>query len=474
MLILKNADNYPSAKRIFKDVEIEITSEGKRHLGAALGSEQFKEEYVKLKVSKWVKDIEKLAEFAQQEPQAALCAFTKGLCHRWTYIQRTVSDISRLFEPLESAIRTKLLKEIIGRDVSDIERRLLALPVRMGGLGVRNPVETSQKEYEASVQITKQLTDKICRQDQDITTIDWKEVKTEKENMTLKRNLSFKTEQEAIIKELKDETVQDSKAASEKGASAWLSALPLKKLGYALNKREFQDALKLRYGWSIPDMPRYCACSKRNSTDHALDCKLGGYVHIRHNNIRDAEAKIMKEVAYDEKIEPQLQPVSKPLELTKGSNTADNARLDVSARGIFCSFENTFFDVRITNPNSTSQQDKTLPDIYKKHKKEKMTAYNDRILQAEKASFVPLVYTTTGGMGPQCTAFHKQLAQLIADKRHEKYSDVMNHMRTRLRFALLRSILIAVRGSRGKKHYDRDLSEVAFNLIPHEISYESY
>ena len=103
-----------------------------------------------------------------------------------------------------------------------------------------------------------------------------------------------------------------------------------------------------------------------------------------------------------------------------------------------------------------------------------MTAYNDRVLQVEKASFVPLIYTTTGGMGPQCTAFHKQLAQLIADKRHEKYSDVVNHMRTRLRFALLRSILIAVRGSRGKRMYAQDLSNVAYNLIPYEMTYESY
>ena len=96
------------------------------------------------------------------------------------------------------------------------------------------------------------------------------------------------------------------------------------------------------------------------------------------------------------------------------------------------------------------------------------------MLQVEKATFVPLIYTTTGDMGPQCTKFHKQLAQLIADKRHERYSDVMNHLRTRLRFSLLRSILIAIRGSRSKGIFTKDLSNVAFNLIPHETTYESY
>ena len=39
--------------------------------------------------------------------------------------------------------------------------------------------------------------------------------------------------------------------------------------------------------------------------------------------------------------------------------------------------------------------------VLEKNEGEKMRAYNDRILQVEKGSFVLLVYTTTGGMGPQ-------------------------------------------------------------------------
>ena len=80
-----------------------------------------------------------------------------------------------------------------------------------------------------------------------------------------------------------------------------------------------------------------------------------------------------------------------------------------------------------------------------------MKAYGDRILQVEKGSFVPLVYTTSGGMAPQCERTHKRIAELVSYKRNEKYSDVMSHMRTRLRFSLLRSILVAVRGAKGKR-----------------------
>jgi len=33
------------------------------------------------------------------------------------------------------------------------------------------------------------------------------------------------------------------KGAVEKGAASWLSALPIKAIGYALNKQEFIDAI---------------------------------------------------------------------------------------------------------------------------------------------------------------------------------------------------------------------------------------
>ncbi len=37
------------------------------------------------------------------------------------------------------------------------------------------------------------------------------------------------------------------KLAQEKGASSWLTALPIEEFGFTLHKRAFQDALALRY-----------------------------------------------------------------------------------------------------------------------------------------------------------------------------------------------------------------------------------
>ena len=66
--------------------------------------------------------------------------------HRWKFIQRTVPEISEYFDELEYEIHNTLLPAIIGREISDLEREIIALPVRLGGLGIY--------EYEASRQIT--------------------------------------------------------------------------------------------------------------------------------------------------------------------------------------------------------------------------------------------------------------------------------------------------------------------------------
>ena len=51
------------------------------------------------KVQKWVDDVKQLSKIAKEEPQAAYCVFTKGLCYRWTFLLRTVQDVSHPFIP---------------------------------------------------------------------------------------------------------------------------------------------------------------------------------------------------------------------------------------------------------------------------------------------------------------------------------------------------------------------------------------
>ena len=49
---------------------------------------------------------------------------------------------------------------------------------------------------------------------------------------------------------------------------------------------------------------------KENDINHSLSCKKGGFVILRHNNIRDTTAKLLEEVCYDVQIEPRLIPIA--------------------------------------------------------------------------------------------------------------------------------------------------------------------
>ena len=98
-----------------------VTAEGKRHLGAAVGTRSFVESYVSKKVEKWKNKIEKLSEIAKSQPHAAYTALTKGLCSRWNFLLRAVPNTADRLQPLEDAIRPSFLPALIGRQLNDEE-----------------------------------------------------------------------------------------------------------------------------------------------------------------------------------------------------------------------------------------------------------------------------------------------------------------------------------------------------------------
>lgn len=131
-LIVKDK-NIEGAKTHFKETNIQITCTGERHLGAVIGSETFRKEYVEDIVAKWVKEITLISEIAVIEPQAAYTCYVSGYQHRFTYYLRTIPEISSLLRPVESVIRHQLLPAITGGHiVNDVERELMSLPPRLG------------------------------------------------------------------------------------------------------------------------------------------------------------------------------------------------------------------------------------------------------------------------------------------------------------------------------------------------------
>jgi len=107
--------------------------------------------------------------------------------------------------------------------------------------------------------------------------------------------------------------------------------------------------------------------------------------------------KVWRDVQY----EPTLLPINENA-FERKVNTADIARLDISARGLWNSREKPFFDIWITYPTSQSYSGKSLAEIYQQHEKEK-DKFNQRLSDIEKSSFNPLVFTTSAGIAPEST-----------------------------------------------------------------------
>ena len=144
--------------------------------------------------------------------------------------------------------------------------------------------------------------------------------------------------------------------------------------------------------------------------------------------------------------------------------------------GVWNSFERSYCDVRVTHHGAQSHMHKSLAQLHAENEREKNTLYADRIKQVEKSVFHALIFNTCGDMGRNCEAFNRRLAQLVCEKRKMSFGSVMTHIRTRLRFALLRSVVTALRGVRGRKSGSgmKDLSNVNFDFVPEGEMYESF
>ena len=116
-------------------------------------------------------------------------------------------------------------------------------------------------------------------------------------------------------------------------------------------------------------------------------------------------------------------------------------------------------DIRVCHPNADSYRDLSPKQIYRIHENEKKRKYNSRVTEIEQGTFTPLVFTTTGGMADECLRYHSRLAELLSAKKQESYATTISWVRAKVSFAILRSALLCLRGSRTPRIdvKDRDL-----------------
>ena len=143
-IIVKNEENMDAAKEMFMGTNIKFTTEGKRQLGATIGSENFRTVYAIEKVQEWCEEVKKLSKYAKTQPQAAFAAFCHGEQHRFSYFMRTIPGMEKFMEPLDETIHNIFLPSLLDSIITGDERLLFSLPIRLGGLSIPKFTEEAE------------------------------------------------------------------------------------------------------------------------------------------------------------------------------------------------------------------------------------------------------------------------------------------------------------------------------------------
>ena len=142
--------------------------------------------------------------------------------------------------------------------------------------------------------------------------------------------------------------------------------------------------------------------------DHALSCKTPPQFRLtslRHNQIRDLTANLLKTICHDVLIEPTLQQLTGESLHERTANITNDARVDIAARGFWISGQRAFFDIRVFNPMARRYESQELNKAYEINEREKKRQYNERILEVEHSSFTPLIMTALRGMRREASNF---------------------------------------------------------------------
>ena len=186
---------------------------------------------------------------------------------KWTYLTRTMPGIGPNLLPLETISRTKLIPALTGRPPpNETEQYLFALPARLGGIAMTNPTSTK---------ITEALTEATLHQDSQYSekVVDCQlEAKSEVYKLIREQT---RQNSEQVKESLTQSLKHSMDLAQEKGASSWLTSLPIEEFGFALHKGAFRDALTLRYNWHPLHTPSTCGCGAKFSVEHGPVPKVG-------------------------------------------------------------------------------------------------------------------------------------------------------------------------------------------------------
>ncbi|KAI2498783.1 hypothetical protein MHU86_15686 [Fragilaria crotonensis] len=195
----------------------------------------------------------------------------------WQYLQRVTPDIAPAFAPLEAAIATVFLPALLATTVEEVAklRPLLALPTRLGGLGIPDPTTTGDFCFAASKESTTLLQGSLVTGDRLCATEHRRDASRGRLAAKASRSRVQASRLDAIL--ASSRPLEKRRIVRSAATGAWLSTLPSLLNGSDLSDEEFRDGVRLRFGLTPTSLPLRCdGCGERFTTEHAMSCRREG------------------------------------------------------------------------------------------------------------------------------------------------------------------------------------------------------
>ena len=139
----------------------------------------------------------------------------------------------------------------------------------------------------------------------------------------------------------------------EPTAYNWLTTIQLMEHDFHHNKATFSDSVHIYYDMPLNYLLSRCVCGQIFNAESALSCKKGGFITFRRYELQQNSYQNFVTMC-------NQKPFAGDIYHYNTSNTKEDVRVDVSARGFGVRRQLTFSDIKVCNPLAKCYNEKNL------------------------------------------------------------------------------------------------------------------
>ena len=416
----------------FAVADLKVLREGFSFLGAPIGTNEYCDEFMESTMLEFSKKLRLLGKLGDAQVALSLLRHCEGFCKTVFYMRALRHQGDHKWLDKYDKEVDRVLAQILSSPGSDPDalmpdaaRVQAALPVRIGGLGVRRAYDhwtaAAMGAASGTFDLCKHL-DKHYRWDaggwshtatryNELVDADARVNPEEQPQQILKqRDLSAPiiTRQVSELRDTGD--IQDRARLNSLQlplAGAWITALPTPE--NVINPEEFRAVVRLRLGLAVHRDKALCEQCGRPMDEfgiHALNCSHGGCTIRRHDRLRDLVGMLGSKAG----LAPSLEPKHIVLGGTKPADIFFSIGVgDGKPRAVDCV---------VANPLAKSHVQgaaRAVGHAAVTHQTAKRGKHGEACRKAH-ISFTAFAAEVLGGLGPEADTLWRHLNKMAAER----------------------------------------------------------